>query len=194
MRDRRSSIISCCILAPPILDTAAELIFNGDVNNHTAQTGADTVISLTVISPAMDVHQTGCADIAKVMKQGWTKASRGQAESTDVYEGRTFEEAVLAMDTDLAGWFGEKPYQTDATAWSWANCQVMPCARKLEPKGFQHPALSDPKVDDWMATPEQLEERDSDLYLARKCGCNCGGSPKGKKSRFLPGHDMRVRS
>lgn len=23
------------------------------------------------------------------------------------------------------------------------------------------------------------------------CQCNCGGSPKGKRSRFLPGHDMR---
>lgn len=23
------------------------------------------------------------------------------------------------------------------------------------------------------------------------CQCNCGGSPKGKNSRFLPGHDAR---
>lgn len=26
------------------------------------------------------------------------------------------------------------------------------------------------------------------------CGCGCGGSPRGKKSRFLPGHDARRHS
>ena len=109
--------------------------------------------------------------------RGWTKSSHAQAESTDDYEGRTFEEAVLAMDTDLASWFGEEPYQKDATAWSWANCQIAPCARKLQPKGFQHPSL----------------HTGGTTAKILGCQCGCGGQPKGKKSRFLPGHDMRIK-
>ena len=26
------------------------------------------------------------------------------------------------------------------------------------------------------------------------CGCGCGDSPKGKRSRFIPGHDARLHS
>jgi len=33
--------------------------------------------------------------------------------------------------------------------------------------------------------------RECDPRLGSECGCGCGGFPKGKNSRFLPGHDAR---
>lgn len=33
-----------------------------------------------------------------------------------------------------------------------------------------------------------------EVYARTHCECGCGGSPKGKRSRFLPGHDAKAAS
>lgn len=153
------------------------------------------MVSLTVISPGMEIHKTGCSDIQKSLRRRRTSHGE-QADNATDYEGTDFAAAVLEMDTDLASWFGEEPYQEDSTSWSWANCHIAPCAKAMVPKGWKHHYEllgSDSTVDDWMATPEQLAEAQVERAQTNGCQCGCGGQPKGKKSRFLPGHDMRVK-
>jgi len=89
--------------------------------------------SITIISPAMEVHKAGCADIARTLRNGYTKTF-GQAEDSTTYSGETLDEAILAANKDLAAWFGEEygtPEAEAAGCWTVAACHQAPCFRSL---------------------------------------------------------------
>jgi hypothetical protein len=87
--------------------------------------------SITIISPAMEVHVTGCADIAKTVAKRYSKATKTVGEMTaNEYEGDTIVQAILAADEDLADWFCEEPYQANATAWTVRTSHPAPCFLK----------------------------------------------------------------
>jgi hypothetical protein len=93
------------------------------------------VVSITIISPAMEAHVTGCGDIAKTVAKRYSKATKTIGEmSPNVYEGETIVEAIITCDTDLAGWFGQdEPYNPNAAeqAWTFTTCHQAPCVREL---------------------------------------------------------------
>jgi len=98
------------------------------------------MIKLTLLSPAMEVHATGCGDIARSLRNRYTK-SKEQVEGSHTYEGDGWDEVIRELDTDLADWFGEKLYQENMTAWTYVTCHIAPCVKKLVPAGWKHPLL-----------------------------------------------------
>lgn len=148
-------------------------------------------IKITVISPAMEAHMTGCADIAKVLRR------RGfNDETANEYEGETLLDAILDADQDLADWFCETPYQAGATHWAIASCDIKPCLGAAIAKakiGFTHGDPVDGERPEGDGRPYVMDgpAPEPPTSGTGSCQCGCGGSPKGRKSRFLPGHDMR---
>lgn len=88
------------------------------------------MLSVTLLSPAMEIHKTGCGDIARSLARHQTK-SREQVESSDVYEGETFKELLFNVDSDLADWFGET-LDNRPSAWRWDNCTLAPCTKGID--------------------------------------------------------------
>jgi hypothetical protein len=89
------------------------------------------MISISLITPAMEVHMTGCADIARSIKQGRTKHN-DQAELENKFTGETMVEAIIAADEDMAEMFGEEAYtqsSRDNGCWQFVTCQVAPCVK-----------------------------------------------------------------
>ena len=88
--------------------------------------------SLTLIKNSkgdFGLHVTGCSDIARSA----TPTYRG--EKPPVYEGADLLAALVAVDTDAAGWFCELPY-TDSSreqgCWAVAHgIPPAPCLTKL---------------------------------------------------------------
>lgn len=94
--------------------------------------------ALTIISPAMDVHLDGCADIARSLKSG--RSGHQDAEHAETFSGETLLEAVLAADADWADAFGEDdPYAEHSTSWAvLKNMHVEPCLGKaLRAEGIE---------------------------------------------------------
>ena len=59
-----------------------------------------------------------------------------------------------------------------------------PAVKKTAPKPA--PKKAAPKVEKKTATKKDTAPRVA-------CRCGCGETPKGKKARFIPGHDARLR-
>lgn len=150
-------------------------------------------VSISILSPEMEAHKTGCADIAKIIKRGGKHTSNSQSEQ--VYTGETALEAILAVDTDLADAFGETPYQDGMTHWTLATSAIKPCLNAVL-KGLvqtgdrgQWSVAMAPIPGEKGYNPQSVT-----INAAHTCRCGCGGSPKGKRSRFLPGHDAKFAS
>lgn len=60
-------------------------------------------------------------------------------------------------------------------------------AAKREARGIGKPRLVTAEAPPLQATPAPAVER-------APCLCGCGGTPSGKKARFLPGHDARYHA
>lgn len=174
-------------------------------------------VSITIIWPAMEVHRTGCQDIARVVKASHSKATRTVGEmSTTVYTGSDIVAAIKAADQDMADSFCEEAYQDDMTHWTVRTCSTAPCMSAMlkgvafddrgRPSWKTDPGLGEAyrwqceaihcKVGDRDLGTEDpgfghRYHRECDPYLHRQCQCGCGYFPKGKNSRFLPGHDAR---
>ena len=88
------------------------------------------MLSVTLLSPAMEIHKTGCGDIARSLARHQTK-SRETVESFDVYEGKDFKALLFTLDSDLAAWFGET-IDNRPTAWRWDNCNLAPCLKGID--------------------------------------------------------------
>lgn len=138
--------------------------------------------AITVISPAMEAHIAGCGDIEKAVKRG-----RGE-QIAETYNGLTLLDAIVETDTDWADSFGEEAYQADRTHWGIFNMDVKPCLlREIAKARIVFGENGQPEY----ATTEA--EIAAVAPASGTCQCGCGGSPKGAKSRFLPGHDARVK-
>jgi hypothetical protein len=142
----------------------------------------------------LEVHIAGCADVAKTLKQ-----TRDAAPET--FEGLNLLAAIRAADVDWADAFGNEVYSDDqdnGESWTvsimgWAPCfsSAVKAARivfgdKGEP-GYADAAVSG----DLIAQPKHSAKTLATI-AGGFCECGCGGSPKGKRSRFLPGHDARM--
>jgi hypothetical protein len=140
-----------------------------------------------------EFHKAGCADIAKQQK-------RLGDVFVETFEGETIIDALVALDTEWASAFGVKdPYSESAYengCWTWGNMHQAPCMNTLmkavqvnmdEFGGHSRPYIADALVG--QAVAAGLNEAG-----IKRCQCGCGGSPKGKKSRFLPGHDAKAAS
>lgn len=140
-----------------------------------------------------EFHLAGCADVQK-------QAKRIGDVHVDRYEGETIIDALVALDTDWASNFGvDDPYSEDAYqngCWTWGNMKQAPCLNALmkavqvnmdEFGGHSRPFIAEALVGQAIAIA--LNEAGYPT-----CGCGCGGAPKGKKSRFLPGHDAKAAS
>jgi hypothetical protein len=92
----------------------------------------DSKLSVTLLSPAMHMHKTGCADIARSLARGTTQGKyRETVEGTTVYEGANFTELLFEVDSDLASWFGET-IEHRPSAWRWDNCTLAPCVAGMD--------------------------------------------------------------
>jgi hypothetical protein len=95
-------------------------------------TETEDMVRLTLMCGAMEVHRTGCADIARSLRSHRT-ASGSSTHNVINYAGATLAEAVLAADTDMADWFGQDVYE-DApaeNAWTISTCRFAPCVAHL---------------------------------------------------------------
>lgn len=93
------------------------------------------MLSVTLLSPAMEIHKTGCGDIARSIARRQT-TKRGQVESSQEYEGVTFKDLLFVVDSDLASWFGET-IDDRPTAWRWDNCSLAPCTKGMDSRTKQ---------------------------------------------------------
>lgn len=151
------------------------------------------------------VHVAGCADVAKQVK-----ANPDNDGKPDHYEGETIVEALVALDTESASWFGvDDPYSEQAYeqgCWSHQNMNIAPCLRSQmrhvtyettdenDPRGGHVPpiAATSPSPAEFKQSAERLANPEEWTY-GDPCQCGCGGQPKGKRSRFVPGHDARMQ-
>lgn len=104
-------------------------------------------VKLDLITPAMDIHAHGCADVARTLKRGRSRTAHTDVDGVQTFEGETIIEAIVAADTDMAALFGQDVYEADPaeTPWTVANCQVLPCAAKLM-KGLIYDGKSAPRL------------------------------------------------
>jgi hypothetical protein len=93
------------------------------------------VLSVTLLSPAMEIHKTGCGDIARSIARRQT-TKREQVEGSQVYEGETFKDLLFEVDSDLASWFGET-IEHRPSAWRWDNCSLAPCTKGMDDRTKQ---------------------------------------------------------
>lgn len=157
--------------------------------------------AITVISPAMEAHLAGCGDIEKAVK-------RGRGEQIDqTYEGLTLLDAIVAADEDWADAFGETAYQPNRTHWGIDNMDVKPCLGRAIAKAGITFQSRETREEEGVGRPiyvvtgetvraglEQTIRRQIGEEMGYGiCHCGCGGRPKGARSRFLPGHDARVK-
>lgn len=145
---------------------------------------------ITVISPSMEAHLGDCADIAKAVKAG-----RGE-QYAESFEGLNLLGAIEQVDAEWADQFGETPYQEGATHWGIFNMDVKPCLlNAMRTAGIAIAFAGEPRSEGWgrpFYGEQTLKNPTPAAPATGTCQCGCGGSPKGRKSRFLPGHDMRV--
>lgn len=98
-----------------------------------------------------EVHMTGCADIARK-----TRSTVATGRTPQIYSGETLVEAIVAADTDMAGWFCELPYTDSArengcwttTTQKWAPCfaaAVKAAKVDFDPK-TQRPFVGEVKI------------------------------------------------
>ncbi len=139
----------------------------------------------------MEFHVGGCSDI--------TKKSKSYDEAQD-YTADTLLAAIEQADADMANWFGQDAYETDAdeTAWTVRNCEWAPCfVKAVKAEKITFGAQDRPAVGPVLAVEQPYVVSPVLVVKTRvqdhQCLCGCGGSPKGKNSRFLPGHDARMK-
>ena len=85
--------------------------------------------SADLITPAMEIHKHGCADVARTMRTHRTKSNE-QAEHVETYSADTLIDLIRELDTEMAGYFGQEPYTEDAATegcWTVATSHVAPC-------------------------------------------------------------------
>lgn len=158
------------------------------------------MVKIAVIAPDMTAHLGGCADIKREVQ----RAGRDYARAHTTHEAETLLQAILDTDEDLADAFGETAYQAGSTHWGVFNMDVKPClADALRAAGITFEGGMMEVVYDGQTYNERAEGHGRPVQSGTPaakailgqygiCNCGCGGSPKGKNSRFLPGHDMRV--
>lgn len=139
-------------------------------------------IKLDIIAPAMEVHQYGCADVKRTMKQGRSRATRSEAANVTTYEGETIIAAIVAADTDLADWFGQEAYVPSGDQpWTVATCHIAPCAKALM-TGLVYDGSAAPTVaDGYEIGPKERTAHRVAKQLAPKPATSAG-SCKGKWS------------
>jgi len=157
---------------------------------------------ITILSPDMVAHIGGCADIKRRSRNRSVNVGAEAHANTYGTDSTSLLDALLLADVDLAGWFCEVAYQDNMTHWTVATCEIEPCLAKAIKR-------SDIRFDDrgrpfYMTVGpaedvEVLIEADDYTGISfpvgiRQCSCGCGGFPKGKRSRFLPGHDAKLAS
>ena len=85
--------------------------------------------SADLITPAMEIHKHGCADVARTMRTHRTKSNE-QAEHVETFSADTLIGLIRELDTEMAGYFGQEPYTEDAATegcWTVATSHVAPC-------------------------------------------------------------------
>lgn len=151
---------------------------------------------ITVLTPAMEAHTADCGDVERALSRGIT-TRRGQAEYRNDYEALTLLDAIIECDTDWADNFGaDAPYTqsaVDVGAWGLGkDMDIKPClAKALKDAGIAFDDDGRPFYGTRADAPASAQPKAAPVDGYGTCNCGCGGSPKGKKSRFL-GHDMRV--
>lgn len=89
-----------------------------------------TYVSITLIRDRKGdqvMHMTGCGDIKR------SHRSSHPDEAPTIYEGATLAEAIRIADTDMAGWFCEKPYTKSSRnngCWTTSTSEHAPCFEK----------------------------------------------------------------
>lgn len=87
------------------------------------------MIEIDVISPKMEAHIHGCADVARKLQR-----HRASDENVQTYSGADLVAVVIDIDTDWADAFGEEPYTQSARdngCWTMANMKLAPCITNL---------------------------------------------------------------
>ncbi len=150
------------------------------------------MVSLTILTPAMEIHRTGCADVARSLRQ--RRTMRGDtAEGKQTFEGETVLEAVLALDVDLADMFCEEPYTPSADengCWTTPACSWAPCIKAELGTLVFDPETNRPRVR--AAKPAAPVAQKPPRKAPKACKCGCGEMTRG--GTFRPGHDARFYS
>ena len=95
----------------------------------------------------MELHRAGCADVARTLKTHRTKSNE-QADASEDFSAATAAELVVAIDTEWAGMFGEKPYTQSARdngCWTVATGKQAPCFAAML-KGLVYDGSSAPTL------------------------------------------------
>lgn len=89
----------------------------------------NTEPQIDLITPAMELHRSGCADVKRSLRRGRTSQNE-EAARVATFAGHTLVDAIIAADTEMAGYFCEEPYTQDSRnngCWTVLKCHRAPC-------------------------------------------------------------------